>query len=87
MSTTMQDIRGWLKRAQKEDSQYLIVVCDCFDYKNRHIQWSVEAAASHNHVSIIKYLIGRFDIQPSFYPILISRLNSHMDSFLLSFPC
>lgn len=34
MATSKEDIRRWLEYALKEGSQFMIVVCDDFDYKD-----------------------------------------------------
>ena len=34
MSTTRNEIRGWLKRGQRQKATHVIVVCDTFDHED-----------------------------------------------------
>jgi hypothetical protein len=34
MSTTRDDIRGWLERAKKEGATHMLIICDTYDWED-----------------------------------------------------
>ncbi len=34
MTTTQEDVNGWIKEGRKKNAHYLIVVCDTFSYED-----------------------------------------------------
>jgi hypothetical protein len=45
MSTTKYDIRTWLNRAKEKDAEFLIVVCDTYDWSDYPVYVTAEQFA------------------------------------------
>jgi len=61
MGTTVEDIKGWLKRGADEGATHLIVACDTFDYSDYPVFVSptesvAEKAAEHNGKNMQKVM-------------------------------
>ena len=55
MRTTVEDIKGWIRRGQNKQAKFMIVVCDTFDYGD----YPVFVDEDEDVFKIIKYYNGK----------------------------